>query len=373
MGMADVSIDSREEGWEVYGKKSKNRAGSSGPHTITTASGPKPWGSSPNAPRSWGQSDGVPRQRWGANGGTARTSGSNWAQANASHRPASKCSWDLDVQGYDYDGESRDELTLSSQARLFASSGTSTFSSARRTPRWRRRPWRSPTPTSPWQPKASRAGKGTPTRLLLHPSPLRSVRAPPLPFSVLHDRHRSLQSSSLQGAMESIPGTHLHPSNLFSALLGSIIFVSSSETKIAGSSSLCSTASESMYSLPTRVVGVDSALFALLLQGYTAEVVRHYVIHGSKSNYGLVVTRGGREQFPIVALIGVIHIDVGEELIGEQRRSVSTAPPASSTHWRYPYRCGGRTDRRTAEERFYCSTGFKARAFEVASGGSIWG
>ncbi|RRT50029.1 hypothetical protein B296_00035766 [Ensete ventricosum] len=118
------------------------------------------------------------------------------------------------------------------------------------------------------------------------------------------------------------------PSNLFPALLGSIIFVSSSETKIAGSSSLCSTASESMYSLPTRVVGVDSALFALLLQGYTAEVVRHYVIHGSKSNYGLVVTRGGGEQFPIVALIGVIHIDVGEELIGEQRRSASTAPPA---------------------------------------------
>ncbi|CAL9198932.1 unnamed protein product [Musa hybrid cultivar] len=90
MDMADVSIASQEEGWEVYGKKSKKRAGSSGRGTITTASGPKPWGSSPNAPRSWGQSDGLPRQRWGANGGTARTSGSNWAQANASHRPASK-------------------------------------------------------------------------------------------------------------------------------------------------------------------------------------------------------------------------------------------------------------------------------------------
>lgn len=90
MDMADVSIDSQEEGWEVYGKKSKKRAGSSGCGTITTASGPKPLGSSPNAPRSWGQLDGLPRQRWGANGGTARTSRSNWVQANASHRPASK-------------------------------------------------------------------------------------------------------------------------------------------------------------------------------------------------------------------------------------------------------------------------------------------
>ncbi|XP_008786464.2 protein SUPPRESSOR OF GENE SILENCING 3 homolog [Phoenix dactylifera] len=80
--MADISVDTQEGGWEVYAKKSKNRAGA-GAGAGTAA---KPWGSSNTAPKAWGQSEGLPRQGWGANGGAGRTSGNNWGQGTDSRR-----------------------------------------------------------------------------------------------------------------------------------------------------------------------------------------------------------------------------------------------------------------------------------------------
>lgn len=82
--MADISMDTQEGGWEVYAKKSKNRAGAG---AGTTA---KSWGSSNNAPKAWGQSEGGPRQGWGTNGGAGRISGNIWAQGTDSRRPAGR-------------------------------------------------------------------------------------------------------------------------------------------------------------------------------------------------------------------------------------------------------------------------------------------
>ncbi|WOL14274.1 hypothetical protein Cni_G23054 [Canna indica] len=76
-GMADSGLESQEDGWEVYAKKSKNRTG---------GASSKPWDS---LPKSRGHAEGAPRQGWGTNGGTGRASG-NLPQANESRRPGGR-------------------------------------------------------------------------------------------------------------------------------------------------------------------------------------------------------------------------------------------------------------------------------------------
>ena len=81
--MADVNVDpTQEDGWEVIGKKSKNRSGAA-------AGAGKILGSSTPAPKAWGQSGGLPRQGWGTNGGAGRASGHS-AQAADFRRPAGR-------------------------------------------------------------------------------------------------------------------------------------------------------------------------------------------------------------------------------------------------------------------------------------------
>ncbi|CAL9135303.1 unnamed protein product [Musa textilis] len=79
--MANVGLESQEDGWEVYAKKSRNRAG---------GAPSKPWDSSNASSKAWGHSEGVSRQGWGGDGGAGRASGNNYAQANDSRRPVGR-------------------------------------------------------------------------------------------------------------------------------------------------------------------------------------------------------------------------------------------------------------------------------------------
>ena len=79
--MANVGLESQEDGWEVYAKKSRNRAG---------GAPSKPSDSSNASSKAWAHSEGVSRQGWGGDGGAGRTSGNNYAQANDSRRPVGR-------------------------------------------------------------------------------------------------------------------------------------------------------------------------------------------------------------------------------------------------------------------------------------------
>nr|XP_027075041.1 protein SUPPRESSOR OF GENE SILENCING 3-like [Coffea arabica] len=79
----DVSLDSaQDDGWEVYTKKSKNKAGSSAP---------KQWASQNSNPRAWGHSDVVQKLGMRSSGGSGRGAGNNWPTLPAdSRRPSAR-------------------------------------------------------------------------------------------------------------------------------------------------------------------------------------------------------------------------------------------------------------------------------------------
>ncbi|XP_059624505.1 protein SUPPRESSOR OF GENE SILENCING 3-like [Cornus florida] len=75
-GMADISVDSAQDGeWEVYTKKNKGRAGSSGAS--------KSWGSQTSNPKAWGNADGVQKLGMRSTSGSGRGSGSSLPIVNA--------------------------------------------------------------------------------------------------------------------------------------------------------------------------------------------------------------------------------------------------------------------------------------------------
>ncbi|KAG6536589.1 hypothetical protein ZIOFF_001647 [Zingiber officinale] len=80
-GMPGLGLDSQENGWEVYAKKSKNRTG---------GASSKPWESSNTSSKPLGHVEGIPRQGWGTNVGVGRASGNNWAQASDYRRPGGR-------------------------------------------------------------------------------------------------------------------------------------------------------------------------------------------------------------------------------------------------------------------------------------------
>lgn len=83
-GLADVSLDSSQDGeWEVYSKKSKNRAGSSAAKT---------WGSQNSSSKAWGQPDNT-AQKLGmrSNDGSGKAFANSWAAQSAdSRKPAGR-------------------------------------------------------------------------------------------------------------------------------------------------------------------------------------------------------------------------------------------------------------------------------------------
>ncbi|XP_042374481.1 protein SUPPRESSOR OF GENE SILENCING 3 homolog [Zingiber officinale] len=80
-GMPGLGLDSQENGWEVYAKKSKSRTG---------GASSKPWESSNTSSKPLGHVEGIPRQGWGTNVGVGRASGNNWAQASDYRRPGGR-------------------------------------------------------------------------------------------------------------------------------------------------------------------------------------------------------------------------------------------------------------------------------------------
>ncbi|KAK4256864.1 hypothetical protein QN277_006531 [Acacia crassicarpa] len=83
--VADVNLDSGQDGgWEVYGKKSKNRAGSS----AAKPRGPPIYNSNP---RAWGNTDGAQKPGPWNHAGAGRASGNPWQANNANfRRPAGR-------------------------------------------------------------------------------------------------------------------------------------------------------------------------------------------------------------------------------------------------------------------------------------------
>ncbi|XP_027332836.1 protein SUPPRESSOR OF GENE SILENCING 3 [Abrus precatorius] len=85
-GIADTKLDSGQDNgeWEVYARKSKNRAGSSAT---------KPWGGPAHNsnPRAWGNTDTVQKSSIQSHGGVGRASGNPWQTQNANfRRPAGR-------------------------------------------------------------------------------------------------------------------------------------------------------------------------------------------------------------------------------------------------------------------------------------------
>lgn len=80
--VSDISLDNAQnDGWEVYVKKSKNKAGSSAG---------KQWAQQSSNSRAWGQPD-VPQKLGMRNSGTGRGAGNNWpALAPHSKRPGGR-------------------------------------------------------------------------------------------------------------------------------------------------------------------------------------------------------------------------------------------------------------------------------------------
>ncbi|KAG8373214.1 hypothetical protein BUALT_Bualt11G0000300 [Buddleja alternifolia] len=82
-GVSDMNVNSaQDEGWEVYGKKSKNRSGSNAA---------KQWGPQHSSSKTWGHPDTLQKLGMQSHGGSGRGSGQAWpTMSSDSRKPAGR-------------------------------------------------------------------------------------------------------------------------------------------------------------------------------------------------------------------------------------------------------------------------------------------